>query len=75
MRAEFKEDCKYADDIREDTKAVFEKWLKRYGWDIPELDEDIASQLILTEMRKELDELQKKYCGGICDMEPPSCPS
>ena len=75
MRAEFKEDCKYADEIREDTRDVFEKWLKRYGWDIPELDEDIAAKLILTEMRKELDELQAKYCGGICDTQPPSCSS
>ncbi|MRJ01915.1 MAG: hypothetical protein GXO19_00395 [Epsilonproteobacteria bacterium] len=73
MRAEFKEDCKYGDEIREDTRDLFEKWLKRYGLDIPEMDEDIAAQLILTEMRKELDRLQEEYCGGICDLEPPSC--
>ncbi|BAF69807.1 hypothetical protein [Nitratiruptor sp. SB155-2] len=74
MRAEFKEECKYAEDIHEDTKEVFEKWMKRYGWDIPELDEDIAAKLILTEMRKALDEMEAKYCGGACDTEPPSCP-
>ncbi len=74
MRAEFKEECRYAEDIHEDTKEVFEKWMKRYGWDIPELDEDIAAKLILTEMRKALDEMEAKYCGGECDLEPPSCP-
>ncbi|BCD59996.1 MULTISPECIES: hypothetical protein [unclassified Nitratiruptor] len=74
MRAEFKEECKYAEEIHEDTKEVFEKWMKRYGWDIPELDEDIAAKLILTEMRKALDEMEARYCGGVCDTEPPSCP-
>ncbi len=73
MKAEFKEECRYADEIFEDTKDVFEKWLKRYGWDIPELDEDLAAKLILTEMRKALDELESKHCGGSCDTEPPSC--
>ncbi len=75
MRSEFKEDCRYGEDIREDTREVLQKWLKRYGWDIPELDEDVAAKLILTEMRKELDELEAKYCGGECGLEPPSCPS
>ncbi len=75
MRSEFKEDCKYGEDIRKDTREVLQKWLKRYGWDIPELDEDVAAKLILTEMRKELEELEAKYCGGECDLEPPSCPS
>lgn len=74
MKAEFKEECRYSDDIHEDTKDVFEKWMKRYGWDIPELDEDIAARLILTEMRKAIEELEDKYCGGsACDTEPPSC--
>ena len=75
MRAEFKEDCKYADEIHEDVKDLFYKWLKRYGLDVPEMDEDLASKLILTEMRKALDELELKHCGGACDTEPPSCPS
>ncbi|BCD62487.1 hypothetical protein NitYY0826_C1363 [Nitratiruptor sp. YY08-26] len=75
MRAEYKEECKYADEIAEDTKAVLEKWLKRYGWDIPELDEDVAAKLILTQMRKTLDELEVQYCGGACDTEPPTCPN
>ena len=75
MRAEFKEDCKYANEIREDTKDLFNKWLKRYGLDVPEMDEDLAAKLILTEMRKELEALEAKHCGGICDTEPPSCPN
>ncbi|MRI82997.1 MAG: hypothetical protein C6I00_01125 [Nitratiruptor sp.] len=74
MRAEYKEDCKYGDEIRADTREVFEKWLRRYGWDIPELDDQIAAELILTEMRKELERLQGQYCGGVCDLEPPQCP-
>ena len=74
MKAEFIEECRYADEIHQDTKDVFEKWMKRYGWDIPELDEDIAAKLILTEMRKVLEELEAKYFGGTsCDTEPPSC--
>jgi len=73
MKAEFKEECRYADEIHEDTKEVFEKWMKRYGWDIPELDQNLAAKLILTEMQKALSELEVKYCGGVCDTEPPSC--
>ena len=75
MRAEFKEDCKYADEIHEDVEKIFSKWLKRYGWDVPEMDEDLAARLILTEMRKKLDELEAKHCGGSCDTEPPICPT
>ena len=73
MRTEFKEDCKYAKEIYEDVEKVFSKWLKRYGLDVPEMDEDLAAKLILTEMRKKLDELETKYCGGSCDTQPPSC--
>ncbi len=75
MKSEYKEECRYADEIAEDTKEVLQKWLKRYGWDIPELDEDLAAKLILTQMRKTLDELEAKHCGGSCDTEPPSCPN
>ena len=73
MKTEYKEECRYANEIHEDTKDVLEKWMKRYAWDIPELDENIAAKLILTEMRKALSELEVKYCGGQCDTEPPSC--
>ena len=73
MNAEFKEECRYAEDIHEDTQDVFNKWMKRYAWDIPEVDDNIAAKLILTEMRKAISELEVKYCGGICDTEPPSC--
>ncbi len=76
MKAEYKEECRYFEEIHEDTKEVFEKWMRRYGWDIPELDENLAARLILTEMRKALEELEAKYCGGTsCDTEPPSCDS
>ncbi|WP_200764042.1 hypothetical protein [Nitrosophilus alvini] len=73
MRAEYIEECRYSDDINRDTKEVFEKWMKRFGWDIPELDEDVAASLILTEMRKALEEMEAKYCGKECDTEPPEC--
>lgn len=73
MDAEFKEECRYAEEIHEDTQDVFNKWMKRYAWDIPEVDDNIAAKLILTEMRKAISELEVKYCGGICDTEPPSC--
>ncbi len=75
MRPEFKEDCKYADEIHEDVKEVFTKWMIRYGLDVPEMDEDLAARLILTEMRKKLEELEARYCGDVCDTQPPSCPS
>jgi BMFP domain-containing protein YqiC len=73
MRPEFKEDCKYAKEIREDVEKVFNKWLKRYGLDVPEMDESLAAKLILAEMRGELESLEEKYCGNDCDIKPPSC--
>ncbi|HIE34921.1 MAG TPA: hypothetical protein EYP79_01830 [Campylobacterales bacterium] len=75
MKAEFKEDCKYKDEIKEDTIEVFNKWLKRYGWDIPEVDEDIAAKLILTEMKEAIKELEDRFCQGSCDIESPKCES
>ncbi len=73
MRSEFKEDCKYGKEIRADLEALFEKWLSRYGLDIPEMDESLAAELILTEMKQELSRLEERYCRGSCDTEPPAC--
>jgi hypothetical protein len=74
MKAEYIEECHYAGDINRDVKNIFEKWMKRYGWDIPELDEKVAAELIITEMKKSIQELEEKHCGKECDRTP-LCPA
>lgn len=46
--------------IRNDVLNLVEKYRKIFDWDVPENDETIADDLILSEIRKVLDEIDKK---------------
>ena len=47
--------------ITEEMNELHEKYMKVFGWDIPENDEHTAAQLILTVMQNALDQLRIRY--------------
>jgi hypothetical protein len=46
--------------IDADVKHLLEKYRAIFDWDIAEIDQGLADTLILTELRKALDELEKQ---------------
>lgn len=61
---EVKEFLKLKDDIKEDLRELFEKYLKIFDWDIPEANDIEASVLILSQMQKALDEIKEDVKNG-----------
>jgi hypothetical protein len=47
-------------DIIEDVDNLIEKYRAIFGWDVPDIDEDLANRLILNEVRQALDDIQNK---------------
>lgn len=45
-------------DIVVDMRALLEKYRSIFGWDIPEIDQQMADKLILAAMHKALDTIQ-----------------
>lgn len=56
---ENKEASKLKDDIKEDVKSVFEKYLSVSGWDIPENDEKASAKLIIGIIKEAVNELER----------------
>ena len=50
-------------EIIADVKSLVEKYRAIFDWDVPEIDQDVADKLILVEMRKALDDIQKELLG------------
>ena len=50
-------------EIIADVKSLVEKYRAIFGWDVPEIDQDVADKLILVEMRKALDDIEKRLLG------------
>lgn len=50
-------------EIIADVKNLVEKYRAIFDWDVPEIDQDFADKLILTEMRKALDDIEKELLG------------
>ncbi|HUX65183.1 hypothetical protein [Sulfuricella sp.] len=46
-----------------DVKSLVEKYRAIFDWDVPEIDQGVADKLILVEMRKALDDIEKKLLG------------
>lgn len=46
-----------------DVKKLVEKYRAIFDWDVPDIDQNAADKLILTEIRKALDELEQKLMG------------
>ena len=51
-------------EIIADVKILVEKYRAIFDWDVPEIDQDAADKLILVEMRKALDDIEKQGSLG-----------
>ena len=50
-------------EIIADVKSLVEKYRAIFDWDVPEIDQKLADKLILVEMRKALDDIEKELLG------------
>ena len=50
-------------EIIADVEKMVEKYRKIFDWDVPDIDQAAADRLILLEVHKALDELEKKLLG------------
>jgi hypothetical protein len=50
-------------EIVADVKRVIEKYRAIFDWDIPEVDQGLTDKLILQEVRKALDAIEKELPG------------
>jgi hypothetical protein len=46
-----------------DVRNLVEKYRAIFDWDVPDIDQNAADKLILGEIRKALDEIEKKLLG------------
>jgi len=67
MTPEEKELLKLKDDIKEDLKDLFKKYLKTFDHDIPEANDREAAVLIVTTMQNALEELKCDIVEGKYD--------
>ena len=47
-------------DIIADVRKVVEKYRKIFDWDVPDIDQAAADKLIMSEVRRALDEYEKQ---------------
>jgi hypothetical protein len=50
-------------EIIADVKRLVEKYRAIFDWDVPDIDQNVADKLILVEMRKALDDIEKELLG------------
>ncbi|MDP2027798.1 hypothetical protein [Sulfuriferula sp.] len=53
----------HRNEIIADVKNLAEKYRAIFDWDVPEIDQNLADRLILGEIRKALDGLEKELLG------------
>jgi hypothetical protein len=53
----------HRDQIITDVKQLVEKYRAIFDWDVPDIDQTVADKLILTEVRKALNEIEHKLLG------------
>lgn len=46
-----------------DVRKLVEKYRAIFDWDVPDIDQPAADRLILTQIRKALEELEQKLLG------------
>ena len=46
-----------------DVKGLVEKYRSIFDWDVPDIEQKFADKLILTEIRKALDGIEKRLLG------------
>jgi hypothetical protein len=49
----------HREQLEADVRRLVEKYLAISEWDVPEIDEPLASRLIITAIRQALDRLEK----------------
>jgi hypothetical protein len=54
---------RHRDQIIADVKKLVEKYRAIFDWDVPDIDQTVADKLILTEVRRVIDELERKLLG------------
>ena len=50
-------------EILADVKSLVEQYRKIFDWDVPDIDQGAADRLILMEIRKALDGVEKTLLG------------
>lgn len=50
---------RYRHEIIADVKKLVDRYRAIFDWDVPDIDQNIADRLILAEIRKSLDDLEK----------------
>ncbi len=53
----------HRDEIIADVERLVEKYRTIFDWDVPEVDQKLADKLILAEIRKALDHIEKELKG------------
>lgn len=53
----------HRNQIIADVKSLVEKFRAIFDWDVPEIDQIAADKLILLEIRKALDDIEKDLMG------------
>lgn len=53
----------HRNEIIADVKKLVEKYRAIFDWDVPDIDQTVADKLILVEVRKALDELERTLVG------------
>lgn len=54
---------KYRGEIIAGMKNLVEKYRAIFGWDVPDIDQKFADKVILLEMHKALDDIEKELLG------------
>ena len=53
------EQATHREQLEADVRRLVEKYLAMAEWDVPEIDEPLASRLIITAIRQALDRIEK----------------
>jgi len=54
---------RHRSDITTDVESLVDKYRAIFDRDVPEIDQNVADKLILLEMRKALDDIEKVLLG------------
>ncbi len=59
-KLERKELHSHRDQINSDLRKLVDKYRAIFDWDVPDIDQDLADQLILKELRKGLGDIEEE---------------
>ncbi len=54
---------RYRKQIHAELRALAEKYRSIFEWDVPDIDQSATDMMILTEMRRALDEVEQSLHG------------